>query len=133
MIAVDTNVLVRALVDQADDPRQQGRARQALQDAEATGETIFVASLVVAETVWVLKSVARLSRSEIASVFADLLEMPLIQFEDRAGVAAGVEALRSGGPGMADQLLYRATRMAGARELLTFDSSLHRLEGCREP
>lgn len=133
MIAVDTNVLVRVLLDQTDDPAQQARARAALLRAEAAGEPIFLSSLVVAETAWVLRGVARLSRAEIADLLEGLAQFQIIQFEDRVAVLDGLQALRNGGAGLADVLIRGAALRAGARVLLTFDQDLQRLVGCAAP
>lgn len=133
MIAVDTNILIRALVDRTDNPEQQRRARAALLAAEQAGEAVFLSNLVVAETVWVLKSVGRLGKHEIAALLEGLLALPLVHFEDRIAVVDGVQAMRSGGAGMAEQLIRGSALRGGARVLLTFDAELLELGGCAAP
>ena len=70
MIALDTNVLVRYLVN--DDARQAAVARALL--AGLTVERLgFVCHEVVVELVWVLQRTYGFSRGRIASVLEDLL------------------------------------------------------------
>lgn len=52
MIALDTNVLVRYLVE--DDPKQSAAAARAIERATARGEEIFIGQIVLCELVWVL-------------------------------------------------------------------------------
>ena len=55
MIALDTNVLVRFIVE--DDDEQTGRAVLLIHDALAKNEPLFVSEVVLCEVVWVLARV----------------------------------------------------------------------------
>ena len=58
MIALDTNVFVRFLVNTPDgDPDQVRRAREVVTAAEVRGEDILLTHVVLVETVWVLRKV----------------------------------------------------------------------------
>lgn len=61
MIAIDTNVLVRVLVDEPGQPVQVTAARALVSDA---GE-VFVLLVVLVETVWVLESAYGLPKSDV--------------------------------------------------------------------
>jgi predicted nucleic-acid-binding protein len=70
VIALDTNVLVRYLVE--DDPAQ---ARAAIALIEATierGDRLFVAQIVLCETVRVLSYAYRFRREEIVAILRQL-------------------------------------------------------------
>ena len=67
MIALDTNMLVRALV--ADHPEQLALVRQLL-----AGNTIFVSRTVMLEAEWVLRARYKRTRSELLNFFMALLE-----------------------------------------------------------
>ena len=54
MIALDTNVLVRFLVE--DDEAQSGRAKKIIEKALSEEEQIFVPDLILVETAWVMKA-----------------------------------------------------------------------------
>ena len=64
-LAVDTNVLARALVD--DGSEQARRSRILLSEKE-----VFVPDSVLLETEWLLRSLVRLDRNEINQTFATL-------------------------------------------------------------
>ncbi len=68
MIAVDTNVLVRALVD---DPGQAAQVRAARAVLQKAGE-VFVSQVVLVETVWVLETAYGLKRDDIVMVLDTL-------------------------------------------------------------
>lgn len=53
MIAIDTNVLVRILVDDPDAPEQCQQARDLVSSEK---ESVWIAQIVLVETVWVLES-----------------------------------------------------------------------------
>jgi len=117
--ALDTNVLVRFLV--ADDERQASLARQALRDAEAKGEALFVPAAVALETIWVLESVYRIDRDGILDALRQLLLMPALRFEHRDALLDMLEAARSSRLDLPDLLIAHVARASGCDRVLTFD------------
>jgi len=77
MIAIDTNVLVRVLVDDPDAPDQCEQARELL----LTHSSAWVAQIVLVETVWVLESVYGFGRAEILNVIERIRENPALELE----------------------------------------------------
>src|SRR5580698_5628714 len=78
MIGLDTNVLLRYLVQ--DDPVQSTRATEILTRQLTEEEPGFVSLVTILEVVWVLKSLCKRSRQEIATdiemvLAADTLEV----------------------------------------------------------
>ncbi|HEY3129264.1 MAG TPA: PIN domain-containing protein, partial [Acidobacteriota bacterium] len=71
MIGLDTNVLVRYLVQ--DEPRQSARARAFIVGAALRKESFFVNSIFLCELVWVLQSKYRYSKEVICDVLEKLL------------------------------------------------------------
>lgn len=128
MIALDTNVLVRFLVD--DDPDQQADAA-ALLEGLTPENPGFVAREVALELVWVLSRGYGLSRKRTAGLLAELLETRALVFEDAGDVAQAAAGYGRGGPGFADRMIVAAARRAGALPLCTFDGGLARIEGAR--
>jgi predicted nucleic-acid-binding protein len=63
MIAVDTNVLVRLMVE--DDEEQSRRARELLAEATERGERVLVTDIVLCELEWVLDAAYRVPRKRI--------------------------------------------------------------------
>ena len=61
MIALDTNVLVRFLVE--DDKAQAAAAAALVKRSIAAGEALFVADVVLCEVVWVLEVAYKVPRA----------------------------------------------------------------------
>ena len=126
MIALDTNVLVRYLVD--DDARQAEASRMLLQGltAERPG---FVCREVTVELVWVLQRAYGFSRDRIAAVLEDLVATEGLEVEAADDVARAAFRYRQGGAGFSDLMIVAAAERAGAGTLYTFDRKVAQLEG----
>ena len=114
MLAVDTNVVVRLLVN--DDARQGAAARRLFESDE-----IWIGVTVLLETARVLESVYDLSTDETVKALQRLLGLPNVRAEDPGAVAAALDAAGKGLE-LADALhLVRTPRDA---EFVTFDRAL---------
>ena len=104
MLAIDTNLIVRYL---ADDHPTQAAAARALID----GEAVFVATTVLLETEWVLRSVYGFSSTACAAAISRFAGLPTVTLEDP---------------------MRTATALAGVLEGLDFAVALHHAaaEGC---
>ena len=118
MIALDTNVLVRFLVD--DEPRQAKTAREFLErlSGEQPG---FVCREVIVELVWVLERTYGFSRERIAEVLDALIATEELQIEASDDVARAALKYGRGGAGFSDLMISAAAQRAGAQALYTFD------------
>jgi predicted nucleic-acid-binding protein len=116
VIAVDTNILVRYLVE--DDVAQTDRAETVLRSG-----SVLLPKTVLLETEWVLRSLYRFERSATAEGITRLLGLPGVEIEDRAAVS---QALGRFGEGLdfADALHLASSREADA--FATFDRALGR-------
>lgn len=65
VICVDTNVLVRAFVDE---PSQSDLAKRLIDNADL----VFIPSIVQVEFVWVLKKALKLSKDEVVKALKNL-------------------------------------------------------------
>lgn len=119
MKALDTNVLVRFLMN--DDEAQAQQVYQLFKTAEAQQEPLLVPLLVVLELFWVLESAYRLSRGEILEVMDDLLLMPILVFENRVALHHFLEEARNINADLSDLLIAHSAQAAGAEAVLTFD------------
>lgn len=128
MISVDTNVLVRALVDDPGAPHQTTAARASLKRAQQ----IHVSQIVQVETVWVLETAHRLTKSEVLGVLEHLRDNAAFQLEQRGRFEVAVNSYRNGGADFADYLIL-AESHAREAELLTFDKRLLKARGTRSP
>lgn len=128
MIALDTNVLVRFLVQ--DDP-DQARIATALFDQLTDADPGFVSREVLIELVWVLERAYGYTRSDIAAALEGLLSAIELVIEADDNVGQAVERYRLEGFGFADLIIAAAARRAGSRELVTFDRKAARLPDVR--
>jgi predicted nucleic-acid-binding protein len=117
MIAIDTNVLVRLLVN--DDEAQGARARAAFETEE-----IWIGTTVLLETFWVLRSVYDFDDIAIARAIEGALGLPKVQVENSERVKLALAAV-------ADRIdiadaLHVATTPRDARAFATFDQELAR-------
>ncbi|MBX4908710.1 MULTISPECIES: type II toxin-antitoxin system VapC family toxin [Rhizobium] len=110
---VDTNVLVRAAVD--DDPKQTERARMLMREAEQ----LFVSNLTFCEFVWVVGRIYRKSAAEIAATIRLLIADRKVVY-DRAAVEAGLSFLDAGGD-FADGVIVFEGRRLGGEVFATFN------------
>ena len=81
MIAVDTNVLLRRLLD--DDLSQAAKARNLFNKADQ----ILITDIVLVETIWTLKGKRyKASKEDIVAVVMGLFEEPNVVFENQQAV-----------------------------------------------
>ena len=122
MIGIDTNVLLRLLLD--DDPSQVRRARQEASNAEAAGLPLFVNDIVLAETVWTLGSSYGATKPELIDTLRSLLDNARLAFEDRSALSAAVAGFETSGADFPDCLIVAKNAAAGCDHTATFDRAL---------
>jgi predicted nucleic-acid-binding protein len=123
MIALDTNVVVRFLVE--DDEAQSRKAARLIEKARRRDEALFISDIVMCEMVWVLSTSYRFSRSEIARVLGDLLRGRGVVFVSSDALARALRAYVAGKGDFADYIIREHARAAGADTVVaTFDRAL---------
>ena len=128
MISADTNVLVRALIDDPGEPRQTAAARASLKKA---GE-VYVTQIVQVELVWVLEAAHALRREEVLGVLEHLQNNAAFHLQHRDHFDAAVDSYRVAGADFSDYLILAESKARGA-ELLTFDKRLLKSTGTKAP
>jgi predicted nucleic-acid-binding protein len=131
MIALDTNVLVRFLVE--DDRKQAARARALISRSAAAGIQLFVSDIVFCEIVWVLDSAYGFGREEIAAVLAQLLQTRQLTFQSSDRIAEALGAYGVGHGDFADYVIREEAMEAGCEVVVTFDKALLHEAGFRAP
>ena len=118
MRALDTNVLARFFVDDADDAQA---AKQRPAAVSALSERGLVTVTVLLELEWVMRGFYQLPASDISRVLRALASIQHITLEDRDAVLVAVDAFDKG-LDFADALhLARSSRVSG---FATFDQGL---------
>lgn len=112
-LAVDTNVLVRAVV--CDDPAQARIAAKVLTDSEL----IAVSTPCLCEFVWVLCRVYDFQPADAAKAIRALLAAANVQ-ANRPAVEAGLAVLEAGGD-FADGVIAHEGSWLGGEALVSFD------------
>ena len=127
MIAVDTNVLVRLLVN--DHAAQAARARE-LVDAQAGDDgSIWVSDTVLVELVWVLSRAYDRNRTALTLALRALAAHATMALESPLAVRAAIDAFEAGAADFADCLLAEKAQRAGCGQLFTFDKGMRGLAG----
>ena len=90
MIGLDTNVLLRYLVQ--DDPGQSPRATEIITRRLTEEEPGFVSLVTILEVVWVLKSLYKRSRQEIANDIEMILAADTLEVQNEQQVYHAVVA-----------------------------------------
>ncbi len=111
-IAVDTNVLVRAVV--LDDPTQSDIAAKTLK-----AEMLAVGTSCLCEFVWVLRTVYGFRPRAIAATMRELLAAGNVETNGPA-VEAGLAMLDAGGD-FADGVIAHEGRWLGGETFVSFD------------
>jgi len=131
MIALDTNVLVRFLVE--DDKAQAAKATALIERAISDGVTLFISDVVLCETVWVLISRYGFSRAEVAAVLQRLLDADHLSFPAPSQHARALAAFSAGKGDVADYVIREHGLAVGCTAVATFDHALLKETGYQSP
>ena len=123
MIALDTNALVRMLIE--DDMRQAKMIEETIALAEEKSVQILILSEVLVETVWVLESVYQCIREEIYQFLETLIFTPVFTFVDSQVIRRATHEYKKGGD-FADLLIVNQAKEHQAKNLISFDKKLQK-------
>jgi len=122
--ALDTNVLVRYLV--ADDKDMAARALQLLKNAHISGESYLVTTLVLLETLWVLRTRYGLERQDICKAVLNLENLSAVTFENPGLIRKFLQHATDTILELADLLIALHAKECGSETVLTFDRTASR-------
>ena len=111
MLAIDTNVVVRYLT--SDHPKQAARA-----EALVERQDVFVATTVLLETEWVLRSAYGFEPRQVADVLERFVGLPTVRLESAKAVSKALGWARDG-LDFADALHLAAAE--GCEAFVSFD------------
>jgi predicted nucleic-acid-binding protein len=127
MLGLDTNVLVRFLVQ--DDKPQFERALKLIGRESRTGTGVLISLLVLLEAEWVLRSRYNLAKSEILAAFSGLLASAELRFEDEHSIETALFAWKDSPADFADCLIGARHHALGCRATASFDVKATTLQG----
>ena len=119
MIGIDTNVLVRYLMQ--DDDVQSPIATRFIESltAEKPG---FITLVATVETTWVLSRAYKLTREQVVQALDALIRSRELIVDEGADVVCALRMFQTGSADFADCLIERMASRAGCTETVTFDS-----------
>ena len=123
MIALDTNILVRMLVE--DDPDQAEKVQKTIRWAEKQAVKLLVLSEVTIETVWVLESVYQCTREEIVRFLKKIIDTDTFVFPDFSVIMNAIDLYKTKGD-FADFIIVGQSRVQQAEQMLSFDKKLQK-------
>ena len=130
MIGLDTNVLVRYLVQ--DDPAQSRQASAFIDRAAAKETAMFINHVVLCELAWVLGRGYGFARTALADVLERILLGRQFEIEKKDLAWAALASFQASQADFADCLIGVTNDVAGCESTLTFDRSAATLAAFRQ-
>lgn len=123
MVAFDTNYLVRHLV--GDDRRQARKVEVLIAEEVGADRTILLPDVVICETMWVLESIYKATRSDLLATLKALWEDSAFRFECSERMRVAIDRFADGRADFSDFLVAVVCRQYGCL-LKTFDKHLQK-------
>ncbi len=123
MIAIDTNALVRLLIE--DNPVQSQTIQHVVSQAEKKNVLVVVLLEVLIETVWVLESIYQATREEISGFIDNLVSTSPFIIPDVDVIRDAVKVYRNNGD-FADLVIVFQAMKHQAIALFSFDKKLQK-------
>ena len=131
MIALDTNILVRYLMQ--DDVEQSQRAAIFVEGTAGRGEKLYVSHVVLCEMAWVLGRAYGLPKADLLTALSSILRAAEIEVEAGDIANRALRRFSEGRADFADYLIAERASEAGCAGLATFDARLRKEAGCFAP
>ena len=119
MVGLDTNVIVRYIMQ--DDPEQVAVAVGVIEGELDHDNPGFITQIVLAEIIWVLRTVYRIPKAGLITVVDSLLTTRQLRVEHSESVFRALRAYRAGNGDFSDALIAAVGAANGCSETLTFD------------
>jgi len=123
MIAIDTNALIRLLIE--DDQIQAKIVRDVIKLAETHSIRILVLTEVLIETVWVLESVYDCDRKEISGFLENLTGSQVFALADSQIMHKVIDQYKKKGD-FSDLIIVNQAKSRKATNLFSFDLDLQK-------
>jgi predicted nucleic-acid-binding protein len=124
MVSLDTNVLIRVLVDDPQMPQQTEQARLKVSQLRQ----VYITKVVQVETAWVLKQAYNFTKSELLLVLEHLRDNRAFILEEADTFRTAIALYRETNIDFSDALILAKSQIQNFT-LLTFDNKLSKLEG----
>ena len=129
MAALDTNVLVRLLVE--DDAAQLAAARKLVRQCVNAGQALFIPITVALELEWVLRSSFGFGKAAVVATLSKLLSTFELSFESERSLELALMLYRDGPADFSDCLHTALASSAGESPLWTFNKAAAKIAGAK--
>ncbi|MCM2473216.1 type II toxin-antitoxin system VapC family toxin [Rhizobium sp. CG5] len=119
MIGLDTNVLVRYILD--DDPVWSPIATDFIDTKLSPQRPGYINPITLVELVWTIRRLPQFDREKLAFLIENLLLADTIVVGEADAVSRALAAYKSGSAGFADYLIAELNEAAGASSTVTID------------
>jgi len=130
MIALDTNVLVRYIVQ--DDKEQARKAAKAI-EALTPESPAFISCIVLCEINWVLQSAYGISKQERLKALQGILSVAVFTIERLNACLKALKHYETGQADFSDYLIRHIALQEGFDTVLSFDRKAQKAAGFQSP
>ncbi len=123
MIALDTNALIRMLIE--DDEAQARKVRNVIKSIEKQGRQIIILTEVLIETVWVLESVYGCTRADIYRFLETMMHTSIFTFSEPRIIMNAIHHFKRAGD-FADLVIVMQALNHQAKKIFSFDKKLQK-------
>ena len=131
MASLDTNVLVRYLLDDTKNKPQSALAKKLIRAAVRAGDTLYIPITVMLELEWVLRSNFKFGKVQVTATLSGLLACGELSFESESALEVALALYIKGGADFADCTHIALAHVAGESPLWTFDKAASRVDGAK--
>ena len=124
MIALDTNALVRLLIE--DNKKQASTVKNIIKYVEQKGQQIIILTEVLIKTVWVLESVYECTREDVCRFLETLTYASAFTFSEPQIIVNAIRHFKKGGD-FADLVIVMQSLNHQATKMISFDKKLQKL------
>ncbi len=122
MIGIDTNVLVRYLVQ--DDPAQSAKATDLIEQQCSLSSPGRISIIVLCELAWVLIGAYKYDKKLVVKVLEQLITTVEFSIENERVVSKAINNYKIGNADFSDYLIVNSNKQAGCVKTYTFDKKL---------
>ena len=131
MASLDTNVLVRYLLEDIANEPQSALAKKLIHAAVRAGDTLYIPITVMLELEWVLRSNFKFGKVQVTATLSSLLACGELSFESEAALEVALALYIKGGADFADCTHIALAHVAGESPLWTFDKAASKVDGAK--
>ena len=122
MIGIDTNVLVRYLVQ--DDPEQSAQSTLLIEQECNLSSPGCLSNIVLCELVWVLTGAYKYDKNLVIEVMEQILVTTELLVENENVVRKAINDYKIGSADFSDYLIVNNNQQSGCSKTYTFDKKL---------